>query len=86
VLRYSNPKVDALLDSATTSFDQAMMKRYTSRAFQMIMDDTPAIWLYDVLITDAVHRRINVTGMRSDEWWRTADWTIAPISASSRSH
>jgi peptide/nickel transport system substrate-binding protein len=79
VLRYSNPKVDALLDSATISFDQAMMKRYTSRAFQMIMDDTPAIWLYDVLITDAVHRRINVTGMRSDEWWANiADWTIAP--------
>jgi peptide/nickel transport system substrate-binding protein len=77
VLRYSNRAVDALLDSSTSSFDPAKTKQYVSRAFQHIIDDAPAIWLYDVLVIDAAHRRINVTGMRSDEWWAgIADWTI----------
>jgi peptide/nickel transport system substrate-binding protein len=76
-LRYSNPQVDALLDSTTASFEPAKSKAYASRAFQLILDDAPAIWLYELAVTDAVHRRINVTGMRPDEWWANlADWTI----------
>jgi peptide/nickel transport system substrate-binding protein len=78
-LEYSNPKVDALLDSASTAFDQAKAKGYTSKAFQTILNDAPAIWLYDLLFTYAVNRRIDVTGMRSDEWWAgLADWSIPP--------
>jgi peptide/nickel transport system substrate-binding protein len=76
-LRYSNPHVDALLDSASAAFDPSTVKGYTSRAFQQIIDDAPAVWLYDVVITDAANRRINVMGMRPDEWWAgIADWTI----------
>jgi peptide/nickel transport system substrate-binding protein len=78
-LAYSNPKVDAMLDSASSSFDPAKSKAYTSRAFQAILNDAPAIWLYDAVYIDAVHRRINMTGVRPDEWWANlADWTIAP--------
>ena len=44
------PKVDALLDSATPAFDPAQARRrIASRAFQTIIDDAPAIWLYDVV-------------------------------------
>jgi peptide/nickel transport system substrate-binding protein len=76
-LFYSNPRVDALLDSATGTFDLAKSKAYVSHAFQNILDDAPAIWLYDLVVTNAVHRRINVTGMRPDEWWAKLDeWTI----------
>jgi peptide/nickel transport system substrate-binding protein len=76
-LRYSNPKVDALLDSVTSAFDAAKSKAYAARAFRLMVDDAPAIWLYDITFTVAVNRRINVTGMRSDEWWADiADWTI----------
>jgi peptide/nickel transport system substrate-binding protein len=76
-LEYSNPKVDALLDSTSTAADPAKSKAYASKAFRLIIDDAPAIWLYDLVFTDAVNRRINVTGMRSDEWWaHLADWTI----------
>jgi peptide/nickel transport system substrate-binding protein len=76
-LGYSNKKVDALLDSSALTPDPAKSKAYVSSAFRQIMDDAPAIWLYDLFYTDAVHRRINVTGMRSDEWWANlADWTI----------
>jgi peptide/nickel transport system substrate-binding protein len=76
-LRYSNPTVDALLDSVTSAFDAAKSKAYAARAFRLMVDDAPAIWLYDITFTVAVNRRINVTGMRSDEWWANiADWTI----------
>ncbi len=76
-LGYSNRTVDALLDSAAIVADPAKSKALTSRAFQLIIDDAPGIWLYDLLYTDAVSRRINVVGMRSDGWWaRVADWTI----------
>jgi peptide/nickel transport system substrate-binding protein len=79
VLRYSNAKVDALFDSVATSFDPAKTKTYALRAFQQIIDDAPAIWLYDYVNVDAVHRRITLAPMRTDEWWANlADWSIPP--------
>jgi peptide/nickel transport system substrate-binding protein len=78
-LRYSNPVVDALLDSATSSFDPAQMKAHASAAYQRIIDDVPAIWLYDFVVFPAVNRRITIAPMRTDEWWANlADWSIPP--------
>jgi peptide/nickel transport system substrate-binding protein len=78
-LRYSNPKVDGLIDSVASSFDPAKVKQYASRAFQQIIDDAPAVWLYDVSEVDAVNRRITVGPLRADGWWRTlAQWSIPP--------
>ena len=76
-LRYSNPRFDALLDSAVASFDPARRRDQSHRAWQMLVDDAPAVWLYDVLFMHAVHRRIKPTDMRADGWWSgLADWTI----------
>jgi peptide/nickel transport system substrate-binding protein len=78
-LRYSNPRVDALLDSTTSTFDAAKMKSYASRAFQTIIDDVPAVFLYDITIIYAAHKRLNVAPMRLDEWWANlADWSVPP--------
>ena len=78
-MKYSNPKVDALLDSSASSFDPAKMKTYASRAFQQIIDDAPAIFLYDMTLTYAVNRRVTVAPLRTDEWWANlADWSIPP--------
>jgi peptide/nickel transport system substrate-binding protein len=78
-LRYANPRVDALIDSAIMAFDPAKAKSYSSRASQIIVDDVPAIFLYDFTLVYALHRRITPTGMRPDEWWAAlADWTVAP--------
>lgn len=75
--RYSNKKVDALLDSTTSSFDPVKIKAYSSRAFQTIIDDAPAIWLYDLTVVQAVNRRIDVAPLRADEWWANlADWSV----------
>jgi ABC-type transport system substrate-binding protein len=78
-LKYSNPKFDALLDSATSSFDGAKMKSYASRAFQTIVDDVPAIFLYDMTLIYAANNRLTLAPMRLDEWWANlADWSIPP--------
>jgi len=74
---YSNPIVDRLLDSATTTFDFAKSKSYMSRAYQQIVDDAPSIWLYDNYNVAGVHRRIEITPLRADGWWSgLADWSI----------
>jgi len=79
VTRYSNPAVDALLDSVSTAFDAAKMKSYTSRAFQKVIDDAPAIWLYEYVVVSGINRRITTPPLRTDEWWANlADWTIPP--------
>ena len=74
---YSNKTVDAALDSAVAAFDPAKAKSYSSRAFQQIVDDAPAIWLYDVVFVSGVNRRLAVPPLRTDGWqMNLADWSI----------
>ncbi len=76
-IHYSNPAVDALLDSASASFDPAKSNAYARRAFATIIADAPAIWLYDWTNVNAINRRITTATMRPDEWWANlADWSI----------
>jgi len=77
--KYSNPKVDALLDSAASAFDPAKANAAASRAFQLIANDAPAIFFYDVMLVNAVHRRVNVGKLRADGWFQTLpNWSIDP--------
>jgi peptide/nickel transport system substrate-binding protein len=79
VQRYSNKKVDALLDSAAAAFDPAKADVFARRAFRTISDDVPAIWLYDVVLINAVHRRINVGVTRPDGWSvDMGSWSVDP--------
>lgn len=74
---YSNPVVDALLDSATATFDPARTRSYARRAFETIIDDAPAIWLYQPPTIAGIARRIHTTAMRADGYWSgIADWWI----------
>jgi peptide/nickel transport system substrate-binding protein len=76
-LKYSNRKVDALLDSAVASFDPAKSHAYSSRAFQQIVDDAPAIWLYDLTFNNAINRRIQVVEpIIPDFWMQLPQWSI----------
>jgi peptide/nickel transport system substrate-binding protein len=76
-VKYSNPAFDALLDSAIASFDGNRRRDQTHRAWQMLIDDAPGVWLYDLLFMNAVHRRLRTTNLRADGWWAgLADWTI----------
>ncbi len=74
---YSNPTVDALIDSALTTMDFATEKAYFKRAYQAVVDDAPAIWLYDPKLAAGMHKRLQPQGMRADGWHANiAEWTI----------
>jgi peptide/nickel transport system substrate-binding protein len=76
-LGYRNPRFDALLDSAIASFEPTAAKAYARRAFEVLVNDAPAIWLYDVVGLAGVHRRVRTPGLRADGYWAgMADWNI----------
>jgi peptide/nickel transport system substrate-binding protein len=76
-VRYSNPAVNALADSLTKSVDPERARQLKRRAFQIITDDAPGVWLYDVLTIAGAHKRLRTEGMRPDAWWSgVADWWI----------
>jgi peptide/nickel transport system substrate-binding protein len=82
---YSNPAVDALLDSATATFDPARTRAYTRRAFETIVEDAPGIWLYEPATVMGVHKRIHPTAMRVDGYWSgMADWWIPAAERTAR--
>ena len=76
---FRNPQYDALLDSALTATDAGRMRGYMRRAFQLQIDEAPAVWLYDGLTIAALHRRLRPAAMPPDGWWgNLAEWTIPP--------
>jgi len=76
---YSNPRFDALLDTALSADSTTAREKFT-RAFAVINDDAPAVWLYEPRKIIGVHRRIRTTKMRPDAWWfDLADWYIPPV-------
>jgi peptide/nickel transport system substrate-binding protein len=76
-LHYHNPAVDAALDSAGRAKTGEDMKRYTLHAFQRIIDDAPAVWLYTSATIAALNRRVNPAPFPLDGWWgNLADWSI----------
>ncbi|MEO7712378.1 MAG: peptide ABC transporter substrate-binding protein [Gemmatimonadaceae bacterium] len=82
---YSNPAVDALLDSASNAFDPSRTRSYARRAFETIIDDAPGIWLYQPPTIAGLHKRIRTTTMRADGYWsHIAEWSIPAGERTSR--
>jgi peptide/nickel transport system substrate-binding protein len=82
---YSNPTVDALFDSATATFDAARTRAYSRRAFEIIIEDAPGIWLYEPPTVAGIHKRIHTTPMRADGFWSgIADWWIPAAERNAR--
>lgn len=82
---YSNPAVDALLDSATATFDPARTRAYARRAFELMIEDAPGIWLYEPPTVAGLHKRIHTTAMRADGYWAgMADWWIPAAERTAR--
>jgi peptide/nickel transport system substrate-binding protein len=78
-VRYASPAFDALLDSALTTFDREASRRYWGRAFQQIVNDAPAIWLYEQHTPVAVHQRFMVPPLRADGWYvDLPEWRVDP--------
>jgi len=78
-LRYRSRAFDVLADSALSTFDRALSRQLWGRAFQQIVNDAPAIWLYEQRAPVALHKRFVVPPLRADGWWYgLADWTVDP--------
>ncbi len=76
---YRSRAFDALLDSALVAFDDAESKRLWTATLQQLIDDQPAIFLYEPQTPVAVHKRIRTAPLRPDAWYANlADWSIDP--------
>ena len=77
--RYANPQVDALVDSAAVAFNDGRRTALFRQAYQAMVDDAAAIWLYEPRNLLAVRRTIAPTGVRADAWWGDlGGWRPAP--------
>lgn len=74
---YENPQFDALVDTAIAQFDPARARAYYFRAYSMLNEDAPAIWLWEPATVAAVQKRIHPVDMRADEWFANmSQWYI----------
>jgi peptide/nickel transport system substrate-binding protein len=79
---YASANVDRLVDSAGRTMDPAAAAALYRRAYQRIIDDAPAIFLYEPVSLVAVRARLRPARVRADAWWAgLADWTAAPRRA-----
>lgn len=74
---YRNAAFDAHVDSALASGTLADRKSHFSRAYRIIIDDAPAVWLAEPKRVMAIHKRIRTAALRPDAWWANiAEWSI----------
>lgn len=74
---YSNPDFDAVIDSAVKEMNPTRSAALYRRAYRILVDDAPAVWLYELRNAQAVSRRIRLSGIRPDAWWANlADWSV----------
>ncbi len=79
VTGYRNPAFDALVAQAAAAGASPIAAGLWRRAYALLADDAPAVWLYEPRLVAGVHRRIQPAGMRPDAWWADlADWRVAP--------
>jgi peptide/nickel transport system substrate-binding protein len=75
--RYANAAFDATVDSATATFDPVRRTVLFRRAYQIILDDAPALWLYEPRNLAAVHSRLIPVDVRADAWLAgLGDWQV----------
>jgi len=74
---YINPAFDATVDSAVAAMDpQAAIAQYR-RAYAIIANDAPAIWLYQAPAMAGMSTKVHPAPMRADMWWvHLNEWTI----------
>ncbi len=73
---YRSARFDALLDSAAGSGDAARSRRLFRQAYAVILDDAPAIWLYEPWNLSGISTSILPVGMEPDGWWmQLGDWS-----------
>lgn len=76
---YESAAFDSAVHAGLTALDPVQSKAHLRRAYQQIVDDAAAIWLYEVRNVSAVHKRFVLPAWRPDAWWLTlGDWSVDP--------
>lgn len=74
---YANPAFDRAVDSALAAPSRAAARLLFSRAFQTLISDAPAIWLFEPRNVVGIQKRIHTAPLRPDAWWaHLADWYV----------
>lgn len=77
--RYNNPAVRAAFDTAAGSPDGRVARAQYVAAARRMIEDAPAVWLYEVRSVAGYHSRLRPVGIRPDAWWAHLDeWSVDP--------
>ena len=76
---YRSAPFDAVIDSAVREMNPAKSVELYRRAYRILTDDAPAMWIYELRNVQGASRRIHPVGIRPDAWWMSlADWSVNP--------
>ena len=68
---------DAAVDSGLAARDLAERRRVFRRAYETIVQDAPAIWLFEPKSVMGVHRRYSAPPLRAWGWWTDIpEWSV----------
>lgn len=76
--RYSNPKVDTLLDQLVTELDKDKQTEIRKQVDQLLWDDLATIPLFPfpgLVATDAATQNVQINATQNDITWNAFDWT-----------
>ncbi|HVS59251.1 MAG TPA: ABC transporter substrate-binding protein [Gemmatimonadaceae bacterium] len=74
---YQNAEFDAVIDSAVKEMNPSRSVALYHRAYRLLTDDAPAMWIYELRNVHGASKRIRTTGIRPDAWWADlADWSV----------
>lgn len=74
---YKNAQFDAQVDSALSATTLDARRAHFTSAYQIIIDDAPAVWMAEPKRVMAVQKRIQTLGLRPDAWWaHIPEWSI----------
>jgi ABC-type transport system substrate-binding protein len=74
---YANPRVDSVLALATQESDRARARMLYRQAYEVIVQDAPAIFLWEPRTFALSHKRIKFDALDGVAWWNgIARWTI----------
>lgn len=75
---YRSPSFDAVIDSAVREMDPKKSVELYRRAYRILTDDAPAMWIYELRNVQGASKRIRPVGIRPDAWWADlADWSVS---------
>ncbi len=76
---YANAESDSAIARAVREVTPAKAAPHYRRAYQLIIDDAAAIWLYETNEIHALHTRLITPPWRVEAWWRAIPlWRVDP--------